>query len=74
MIFFGDVDDMAAQTEGEYEYGQNINYRATGNSYDWARGGAGIKYVLVFELPGGVYGFILPPRFIRPVRSQIKRD
>ena len=48
MIFFGDV----AQTEGEYEYGQNINYRATGNSYDWARGGAGIKYVLVFGLPG----------------------
>ena len=74
MIFFGDVDDMAAQTEGEYEYGQNINYRATGNSYDWARGGAGITYVLVFELPGGVYGFILPPRFIRPVRSQMKRD
>ena len=70
MIFFGDV----AQTEGEYEYGQNIIYRATGNSYDWARGGAGIKYVLVFELPGGVYGFILPPRFIRPVRSQMKRD
>ena len=43
-------------------------YRVTGGSDDWARGGAGIKWVLLFELPGGVYGFMLPPRFIRPVR------
>lgn len=72
-IFFGDVDDTAAQTEAEYEYGQpqNIIYRVTGGSDDWARGGAGIKYVLLFELPGGVYGFMLPPRFIRPVASSI---
>ena len=72
-IIFGDVDDTAAQTEAEYEYGQpqNIIYRVTGGSDDWARGGAGIKNVLLFELPGGVYGFMLPPRFIRPVRSQM---
>ena len=72
-IIFGDVDDTAAQTEAEYEYGQpqNIIYRVTGGSDDWARGGAGIKWVLLFELPGGVYGFMLPPRFIRPVRIKI---
>ena len=97
-----------------YEYGQpqNLIYRVTGGSDDWAKGGAGIKwdscillllliylfiiyscllsllsrYVLLFELPGGVYGesckiiravslylslsgFMLPPRFIKPVRA-----
>ena len=46
---------------------QNIIYRVTGGSDDWARGAAGIKWVLLFELPGGVYGFMLPPRFIQPV-------
>ena len=25
------------------------------------------RWVLLFELPGGVYGFMLPARFIRPV-------
>ena len=58
-----------AQTEGEYEYQASArHYRVTGGSDDWARGEAGIKWVLVFELPGGVYNFMLPPRFIKPVR------
>jgi len=72
-IIFGDFDDAAAQTEGEYEFGQpqNIIYRVTGGSDDWARGAAGIKWVLLFELPGGVYGFMLPPRFIQPVGDSI---
>ena len=69
-----------------YEYGQpqDIIYRVTGGSDDWARGGAGIKWeiifssqfsnsgltcrwVLLFELPGGIFGFMLPSRFIKPV-------
>ena len=53
----------------EYSYqASDRNYRVTGGSDDWARGEAGIKWVLVFELPGGVYNFMLPPRFIKPVR------
>ena len=57
------------QAEAEYESQASVrNYRVTGGSDDWARGEAGIKWVLVFELPGGVYNFMLPPRFIRPVR------
>ena len=45
-IIFGDgIDNEISQTEGDYEYGQpqNIIYRVTGGSDDWARGGAGIK-------------------------------
>ena len=47
IIFGGNdvVDNQISQTDAEYEYGQpqNIIYRVTGGSDDWARGGAGIK-------------------------------
>ena len=44
-IFGNAVDNEISQTDAEYEYGQpqNIIYRVTGGSDDWARGGAGIK-------------------------------
>ena len=45
-IIFGEgIDNEIAQTEEDYEFGQpqNIIYRVTGGSDDWARGGAGIK-------------------------------
>jgi len=46
-------------------------YRVAGASDDWAKGEAGIKWVLLFELPGGLYGFLLPPRYINSVGSSI---
>ncbi|XP_023344616.1 carboxypeptidase B [Eurytemora carolleeae] len=41
-----------------------IQYRATGGADDWARGGAGIKFVYLVELPGKGRGFLLPPSWI----------
>jgi len=29
------------------------------------------RWVLLFELPGGVYGFLLPPRYINTVSRQL---
>ena len=30
----------------------------------------GFRWVLLFELPGGEYGFLLPSRYIKSVRDQ----
>jgi len=68
-----ELDEQVSQTKEVYNYGQapDTIYRVTGGSDDWARGRAGIKWVLLFELPGGVYGFLLPPRYIKSVGSSI---
>lgn len=73
-IFLGDdIDEQVSQTKEPYSYGQapDTIYRVSGGSDDWARGAAGIKWVLLFELPGGVYNFLLPPRYINSVGSSI---
>jgi len=73
-IFLGaELAEQVSQTKEGYTYGQapDTIYRVTGGSDDWARGQAGIKWVLLFELPGGVYNFMLPPRYIRSVGSSI---
>ena len=31
-------------------------------------GNSPLRWISLFELPGGVYGFLLPPRYIRDVR------
>ena len=50
----------------------SINYLASGGSDDWARGGAGIKWVFLMELPDrGFKGFLLPPREIIPVAKSV---
>jgi len=62
-----------SQAEEQYDVGQapETIYRVAGASDDWARGEAGIKWISLFELPGGVYGFLLPPRYIRDVGHSI---
>jgi len=62
-----------SQSESGYGVGQapETIYRVAGASDDWARGTGGIKWVSLFELPGGVYGFLLPPRYIRDVGGSI---
>ncbi|RZC35010.1 Peptidase M14 and/or Propep M14 domain containing protein [Asbolus verrucosus] len=48
-----------------------VLYPAAGCSDDWAMGGAGIKIVYVFELPGGgEHGFDPPPSRILPVCAE----
>jgi len=42
----------------------DIQYKATGGADDWARGGAGIKWVYLVELPGKGRSFLLPPKWI----------
>jgi len=68
-----ELDDPFSQTELGYDVGQapETLYRVAGASDDWAKGEAGIKWVLLFELPGGLYGFLLPPRYINSVGSSI---
>jgi len=68
-----ELDDPFSQTEQGYDVGQapETLYRVAGASDDWARGQAGIKWVLLFELPGGLYGFLLPPRYITSVGRSI---
>jgi len=68
-----ELDDPFSQTDQGYDVGTATEtlYRVAGASDDWARGEAGIKWVLLFELPGGVYGFLLPPRYITSVGSSI---
>jgi len=73
IILGPELQEQVSQTKEGYSYGQapDTIYRVTGGSDDWARGRAGIKWVLLFELPGGVYNFLLPPRYIRSVGSSI---
>lgn len=45
---------------------------ATGGSYDWAKGVAGIKYSYTVELRDrGNYGFVLPTSQILPTGEEI---
>jgi len=55
--------------EDYYKIGtaSDIQYEASGGSDDWARGGAGIKWVYLIELPGRRHGFLLPPKHIKHV-------
>jgi len=68
-----DLDVPFSQAEQGYDVGTapETLYRVAGASDDWARGEAGIKWVLLFELPGGLYGFLLPPRYINSVGHSI---
>jgi len=44
---------------------------ASGSSYDWAKGVAGIKYSYTLELRDrGQYGFLLPPSQIIPTGEE----
>ncbi|CAG2167896.1 unnamed protein product [Oppiella nova] len=48
-----------------------ILYAAAGGADDWAHGVAGVKYSYTFELRDtGVYGFVLPVRFIVPTGEE----
>ncbi|EFA01359.1 carboxypeptidase A [Tribolium castaneum] len=62
------VNDVIKSVNGtEYTIGNSaeVLYPAAGCSDDWAMGGAGVRLVYVFELPGGgKYGFDLPPEKI----------
>jgi len=73
IILGPELTEQISWTREGYTYGQapDTIYRVTGGSDDWARGVAGIKWVLLFELPGGVYGFLLPPRYIKTVGSSL---
>lgn len=62
-----------SQADAGYSSGQapETIYRVAGASDDWARGTVGIKWISLFELPGGVYGFLLPARYISGVGHSI---
>ncbi|CDZ98302.1 peptidase m14 [Phaffia rhodozyma] len=56
-----------------YKTGQvcELVYRAAGDSVDWTYGNQEIKWSASMELPDtGTYGFLLPPREIRPVAEE----
>ena len=49
-----------------------MQYPTTGGSCDWAKGAAGIKWVLLMELPDkGDRGFLLPAERIEPTARSV---
>jgi len=51
-----------------------VIYEAAGTSFDWAKGGAGIKYSYTIELPDtGRYGFFLPASWINRTAREAAR-
>lgn len=67
------VDALEAVYNTDYGVGSPavILYSATGGSYDWAKGVAGIKYSYTIELRDrGSYGFVLPISQILPTGEE----
>lgn len=69
----GATKALKAQHGTEYQTGEvcELVFRAAGDSVDWAYGEEDIKWSFSMELPDtGTYGFLMPPRSIRPTAEE----
>ncbi|XP_034180196.2 carboxypeptidase B [Osmia lignaria lignaria] len=63
---------IAKTRKTRYTFGTSANhlYPSAGGSDDWAMAKAGVKLSYTYELPGGNYGFVLPPSEIKAVGAE----